>query len=97
MATKSIVRPIRQTVRKWQTDLSLPFEQVLPASVVAQAAESEKIVFRERFFSPSHHALGILGSGSRGRRLLSPSRQPCHRVFQAAWVGSALLRNWRLL
>jgi len=53
MFNKSVARLIRRAAQKWQTDLALPFESVLPASVVVVAAAPEGIVFRDRVFSPT--------------------------------------------
>ena len=59
MFKKGIVRLVSQVAEKWQTDLALPFESVLPASVVVVAAAVEGIVFRDRFFSPDGHTVGL--------------------------------------
>ena len=63
MCNKSIVRMVRQVAEKWDTDLDLPFEKVLPVTVVVVAAAVEGVVFRDRFFPPGGHAVGLSGSG----------------------------------
>ena len=68
MLTQSIVRHIRRVARKWQTDLGLPFDAVLPASAVVTAAALAGVTFRERFFSPGRDAMVLsLPSFERGR------------------------------
>jgi hypothetical protein len=63
MFNKSIVKLVRQAAEKWHTDLELPFEKVLPATVVVVAAALEGVVFRDRYFSPGGHAVGLSGAG----------------------------------
>lgn len=62
MLTKSIVKLIQKVAKKWQTDLALPFQKILPAEVVVTAAALEKVTFRERFFSPGSDSVGVSGS-----------------------------------
>jgi len=65
MFNRSIVRLLRQAAEKWRTDLALPFESVLPAALVVVAAAVEGMVFRDRYFPPSHHIVGLLVPGPR--------------------------------
>jgi hypothetical protein len=65
MLTHSIVSQIQQVAKKWRTDLSLPFEDILPATVVVTAAAIEGITFRQRFFPSSGDAVGFSGPGAQ--------------------------------
>lgn len=62
MLTNSIVKLIQKVAKKWQTDLALPFQEILPAEVVVTAAALEKITFRERFFPPGSNSMGVSSS-----------------------------------
>lgn len=91
MFSKNIVRLIHRTAEKWRTDLALPFESVLPVTVVLAAAALEGIVFRDRVFPPCGHALGLpLSSPGRGW-LLQASRQPRRGLLPTERAGAALL------
>ena len=84
MLNRSIVRQIRQVARNWQTDLALPFASVLPTTTVVMAAALEKSSFRERFFPPGGHVMGLSGAGAERGRFLPRSGQPCNRLLRPA-------------
>ena len=70
MVENGIVKGVNELVKKWRTNLSLPFENILPAKTVADTAERLGVTFRDRFFSPRHNIMGIpFPSVERGRIL----------------------------
>ena len=97
MFSKSIVRLIQRAADKWRTNLALPFETVLPATTVVVAAALEKIVFRERFFSPGGHTVGFSGSGAGRGWGVSRGCQPRDRLLRPAEREDPLATHRRLL
>jgi hypothetical protein len=83
MHTSLIGHSIRRLRQKWAEGLDLPFRDFLPASLIAEAAKAEGLVFRNRIFPPLGNPVGIPGTGARRGFILPSNPWPRHRPLPA--------------
>jgi hypothetical protein len=84
MRISSIGRSIAVIKQKFSQSLGLPFQEVLPESLVDEALEAEGICYRERMFSPKVTVWGFLS------QVLDKDKS-CQNVVSRiiAWLASA--------
>lgn len=51
--------------QKFTNSLGLPFQEILPESVIASVLEQENVSYRDRFFKSVRDAVGISVPGTR--------------------------------
>lgn len=51
--------------QKFINSLGLPFQEILPESVIASVLEQENVSYRDRFFKSIRHTVGISVPGAR--------------------------------
>lgn len=50
--------------QKFTRSIGLPFQEILPESVIASVLEQEKVSYRDRFFKSVRDVVGIFVAGT---------------------------------